>query len=373
MAEPLQTPLYDRHLALGATLTDFAGWSMPLRYGSDRAEHEAVRTRAGIFDLSHMAQLEVEGPLAAECLDASLVTMPSTMSPGRARYSLIVDSDGGILDDLIVYRLAEQSFLVVANAANRLLVRDELTARSRAHCESVQRSPELSVTDATLHRTMIAVQGPLSREIVAALAGREADVVERLGYYRVVELEIAGVPVRLARTGYTGEMGYELMAPAAAAGPLWDRLLEGEAGLSPIPCGIAARDSLRLEAGMPLYGHELTRETAPVDVGLARMVNKHRFVGGEVLAQRPQKWNLHGLVGAGRRAARAGCQVRLGDETVGLVTSGMLSPTLGVPIALALLRPGVSLGTELAVDVRGKTLPMTTVALPFYARGNQSN
>ena len=373
MDELRHTPLYSSHRALGASLTDFAGWAMPLRYTSDRAEHEAVRGRAGIFDLSHMAQVEVEGPLAAECLDICLVNTPSTMPVGRARYSLIVDSGGGILDDLIVYRLGEKSFLVVANAANRLLVRDELTARSMAHCKAQGRDPALSVTDTTAHRTMIAVQGPRSGAIIKQLAGTQADRIEQLGYYRVTELYIDGVAVRVARTGYPGEVGYELMAPASAATALWERLLDIGQREGLVPCGLAARDSLRLEAAMALYGHELTRDMAPVDVGLGRVVKEHRFVGGQALAGRPQQWELYGLAGAGRRAARAGCAIRLDGEEIGVVTSGILSPTLGHPIALARARPGLPLGTGVEVDVRGQTLPMTTVPLPFYTRESRAN
>lgn len=366
MAALLETPLNGKHVALGATLTDFAGWSMPLRYRSDREEHEAVRQRAGIFDLSHMAQIEVEGPLAAECLDASLVNVPSEMPMGRARYSLILDRGGGILDDIIVYRLDTAFFLVVANAANRLVVRDELTARAAAHCAAEGKPLQVSITDTTLHRAMIAVQGPRSRDIVTRMVPEYSAQIEELGYYRFLEIDDDGVPIRLARTGYTGEVGYELMIPAAAAGALWDRALyEGEPE-GAIPCGLAARDSLRLEAGMPLYGHELSRETAPVDAGLGRVVKEHRFVAGEALAGREQRWDLYGLMGEGRRAARAGCSVLRNGEEIGTVTSGMLSLTLGYPIALARIVPGIELGEQLSVDVRGKLLPMKVVELPFY-------
>ncbi len=368
MSALLETPLNGKHVELGATLTDFAGWAMPLRYSSDREEHGAVRQRAGVFDLSHMAQIEVEGPLAAECLDASLVNTPSEMPIGRARYSLIVDRDGGILDDLIVYRLDNALFLVVANAANRLVVRDELTARAAAHCEAEGKELRVSVTDTTLHRAMIAVQGPRSCDIVTRMLPQYAAQIEELGYYRLLEIDDDGVPIRLARTGYTGEVGYELMIPAAAAGLLWDRALREGEPEGAIPCGLAARDSLRLEAGMPLYGHELSRETAPVDAGLGRVVKEHRFVGGEALAGREQRWELYGLVGEGRRAARAGCSVLRDGKEIGTITSGMLSLTLGYPIALARAIPGIELGEQLSVDVRGKLLPMRAVELPFYKR-----
>lgn len=366
MAVLLETPLNEKHVELGASLTDFAGWAMPLRYSSDRQEHEAVRQRAGIFDLSHMAQIEVEGPLAAECLDASLVTIPSSMPVGRARYSLIVDRDGGIIDDLIVYRVATALFLVVANAANRLVVRDELTARAAAYCEAEGKPLQVSITDTTLHRAMIAVQGPRSRGIVTKMLPKYSAQIEELGYYRFLDIDDDGVPIRLARTGYTGEVGYELMLPAAAAEGLWAKALNEGEPYGAIACGLAARDSLRLEAGMPLYGHELTRDTAPIDAGLGRVVKEHRFVGAEALARRGQQWDLYGLVGEGRRAARAGCPVLRNGEHIGQVTSGMLSPTLEYPIALARAVPGLEGGEQLAVDVRGKLLPMTVAKLPFY-------
>lgn len=370
MAELLETALINEHRKLGATLTDFAGWSMPLRYTSDREEHESVRQRAGLFDLSHMAQIEVEGPGAGEALDGSFITAPSTMAIGRARYTLLLQQDGGIIDDLIVYRLGEQSYLVVANAANRLDVRDELAGRARAHMNN-DSSALVNVTDTTLHRALIAIQGPRSAEVVRLLLDEpDRPVVDDLGYYRVREVHADG-PVRLARTGYTGETGYELMVPASQAENLWERALElGEGFLA--PCGLAARDTLRLEAGMALYGHELSRDLSPFDVGMGRMVKDHQFVGSAALATRSQEWALYGLAGQGRRAARAGCSVSVDGNEVGEITSGVLSPTLGYPIALARLRPDLAEGTEVEVNVRGKSQPMTVCPLPFYSRTRAS-
>lgn len=358
----LETALTTTHRLLDATLTDFAGWSMPLRYSSDRAEHAAVRESAGIFDLSHMAQLEVEGPGASDALDASFVTQPSKMTIGRARYTLILTADGGIIDDLIVYRLSEASYLVVANAANRLVVRDELASRARAV------GAEASITDTTLHRALIAIQGPRSTEIVRELLSEsEHEIFDSLGYYRVCDVHVEG-PVRLARTGYTGETGYELMMPASQAEAVWDRATEigRERGLT--PCGLASRDTLRLEAGMALYGHELNRDLCPADVGLANLVKDHQFVGRQALGGREQVWDLYGLVGEGKRAARAGCTVSRAGEELGEITSGVLSPTLGHPIALARLRPGLSVDDSVSVDVRGKTHEMRITQLPFYSR-----
>ena len=357
----LQTVLAPAHERLGATMIPFAGWSMPVRYTSDLAEHKAVREAAGLFDLSHMGQIEVAGPAAAASLDRSLVTPVSAMAVGRAKYSLITADDGRVLDDLIVYRLAPDEFLVVANGANRERVLEALAERSEAG--------ECSVVDHTFSRAMIALQGPASAEILAQLTG--APLAE-IGYYTAVRADVAGVPSLLARTGYTGEDGFELMVAAHAAIGLWDTLLDAGAPLGMVPCGLAARDTLRLEAGMPLYGHELSEEITPFEARLGRVVKlDHEFVGRDALAAQAEAATrtLVGLVGEGRRAARAGSAVLAGGQPVGIVTSGVLSPTLGYPIALALVDRSVSAeGTLLAADVRGTELPMHVVPTPFYSR-----
>ncbi|GAA4286110.1 glycine cleavage system aminomethyltransferase GcvT [Georgenia daeguensis] len=357
----LRTPLYAVHRDAGAAMTPFAGWEMPLRYTSDLAEHAAVRERAGLFDLSHMAQIEVSGPGAADALDHALVSRSSTLAVGRARYTMMVAPDGGVVDDLIVYRLAETEFLVVANAANRTVVLDELTVRSGA---------DVHVADRTEARALVALQGPVSTEVLAGLTDTD---LAALRYYASVRAEVAGVPVLLARTGYTGEVGFELSVPAASAVPLWSALLEAGAGSGVVPCGLACRDTLRLEAGMPLYGHELSRDVTPYEANLGRVVDlEHDFVGKDALADRAQHPSgtvLVGLAGEGRRAARAGSTVLDGDGAIGAVTSGVLSPTLGHPVAMALVdRDRAAVGTRLEVDVRGRRQPVTVVDLPFYRR-----
>lgn len=357
-----QSPLQPCHEQLGAQFTNFGGWQMPLRYTSDRVEHTAVRENVGLFDLSHMAQIEVEGPHAGQALDTCVCTQPSTMPVGRARYSMILNEEGGILDDLIIYHLCESHFLVVANAANRLRVRDELTARIAVGY------PEVSVVDETTARAMIALQGPDSRAILEHHVADREDFAS-MPYYSVIESSIAGIPVRIARTGYTGELGYELMMPAQGSENLW-QLFIGE-GIQ--PCGLACRDTLRLEAGMPLYGHELTLELSPKDVGNARLVKDHTFVGSAALASRPVNKALYGLIGEGKRAARAGCTVTHEGQPCGVVTSGVLSPTLGYPIAMVLLEPGIEEGTTLDVEIRGKHMGMVVTSLPFYTTGTARN
>lgn len=357
-----QSPLQPCHERLGAQFTDFGGWQMPLRFTSDRVEHTAVREDVGLFDLSHMAQIEVEGPHAGQALDTCVCTQPSRMKQGRARYSMILAEDGGILDDLIIYHLRADHFLVVANAANRLRVRDELSARIHVGY------PEVAVVDETASRAMIALQGPRSRDILTSLVA-DSDAFTAMPYYSVIESAIAGVPVRIARTGYTGELGYELMMPAQGAQALWDLFIDQ--GLQ--PCGLACRDTLRLEAGMPLYGHELTADLSPKDVGSARLIKDHTFVGSAALASRPATKALYGLVGEGKRAARAGCTVAKDGQPCGVITSGVLSPTLGYPIAMALLEPGIEEGAKLDVEIRGKHMEMTVTSLPFYTQGTARN
>ena len=357
----LSTPLYAEHLAAGATMTDFAGWQMPLRFSGDRAEHQAVRSRAGLFDLSHMAQIEVHGPQADLALDAALVSAVSRLRTGRARYTMLVTAEGGILDDLIVYRLADEEFLVIANAANRETVLDQLTVRSAAF--------QVGIVDRTTSRALIALQGPRAAEVLATRTDADLD---DLRYYAAVPAQVAGIPVLLARTGYTGEDGFELSTAAVSAVELWHALLEAGQDAEVIRCGLASRDSLRLEAGMPLYGHELTEQTTPFDVGMSRLVHlDHEFVGQEALAasaEQPPRHHLVGLVGEGRRAARAGYPVFLAGEQIGEITSGILSPTLGHPIALARVDRELATETDVTVDVRGTPSPMSVTNPPFYRR-----
>ncbi|WP_255414322.1 glycine cleavage system aminomethyltransferase GcvT [Cellulomonas triticagri] len=376
--EVVLSPLHDEHVALGATMTPFAGWQMPLRYAGDLAEHQAVRTAAGLFDLSHMGELHVDGPGAGAALDHALVGNLSALAIGRARYTMIVQPDGGILDDLIVYRLGDEAYLVVANASNVAVVRDALAVRLEGF--------DASLTDRSLETALIAVQGPRAAEIVTGLTDpAHVDAVRDVRYYAGMPATVGGVEALVARTGYTGEDGFELFVPADAAPGLWRDLLAAGTPLGLVPAGLSARDSLRLEAGMPLYGNELDTTTAPHDAGLGRVVKLDKtgpdgeplpFVGREALAARAHATPsrvLVGLVGSGRRAARHGYEVVASTAadavTVGRVTSGAPSPTLGTPIAMAYVTPEVSaVGTELAVDVRGRREPVRVVALPFYTR-----
>ncbi len=383
--EARRSPLHDEHVALGAALTDFAGWQMPLRYGSDVAEHTAVRTAAGLFDLSHMGELWVTGPGAGDALDRALVGNLTALAVGRARYTMLCAPDGGVLDDLVVYRLADEDgaaqasrrYLVVANASNVDVVRDALTERLAGR-------DDVTLTDRSLETALIAVQGPRAEQVVVGLVDdpAEAEAVRTLTYYASVPARVAGLDALVARTGYTGEDGYELFVPAPDAPTLWRAVLDAGTPLGLVPAGLGARDSLRLEAGMPLYGNELDTTTTPHDAGLGRVVKLDKvddegaplpFVGREPLAARaasaPAR-TLVGLQGLSRRAARHGYPVVTGSgAVVGTVTSGAPSPTLGHPVAMAYVTPEVSAeGTELAVDVRGRHEPVRVVPLPFYRR-----
>jgi len=361
---PLPTPLLDRHEALGARIVDFAGWLMPIQYAGILEEHRAVRAAAGLFDLSHMGELVIEGPEAGAALAAALVTDPPALAIGRAHYSMICAPDGGVIDDLIVYRLADDQFMVVANASNARVVSDALAERLAGR--------KAVLDDQSLATGLIAVQGPRSIDILGGLTDVELGAIR---YYGIKDGVVAGVPAQVARTGYTGEDGFELFVDADQTGPLWDALLAAgtPSGLAPI--GLGARDTLRLEAGMPLYGNELDRSTNPYEAGLGRVVKLAKpgdFVGRAALEKvshdGPAK-RLVGLVLRERGIARHGYPVFNATAGTGVVTSGTMSPSLGVAIAMAYVNPGdAEPGTMLAVEVRGTRIAAEVVPLPFYTR-----
>ncbi|MFI6791060.1 glycine cleavage system aminomethyltransferase GcvT [Nonomuraea sp. NPDC050383] len=355
------TPLRDVHESLGATLTDFAGWLMPLRYGSESAEHNAVRGAAGLFDLSHMGEIFVTGPQAGEALDYALVGHLSALVPGRARYTMIVNERGGVLDDLIVYRLGDEEFMVVANASNYEKVAAELGGRAKSY--------DAVVEDRSEQYALIAVQGPHAQEILATLT--DADL-PGLKYYAGLPGVVDGRQALIARTGYTGEDGFELFVANEDAVPLWHALTRAGEPYGLRPAGLSSRDTLRLEAGMPLYGNELSAELTPFDAGLGRVVKFDKpgdFVGRsalEAVKDTPPRRRLVGLVARGRRVPRHGFPVTKDGAVVGEVTSGAPSQTLGRPIAMAYVDTGADEG--LAVDIRGSHEAMDLVELPFYRR-----
>ncbi|MEX1343699.1 MAG: glycine cleavage system aminomethyltransferase GcvT [Candidatus Limnocylindrales bacterium] len=364
-AAPRRTALYDLHTELGARFTEFGGWDMPVRYGSIIDEHRAVRQAAGLFDLSHMGELRVAGAGAGPGLSAALVNDPRRLRPGRAGYSLLCGPDGGIIDDLIVYRLGHERYLVVPNASNRETVAAVLAERLAGH--------DAELEDQTLATSLVAVQGPGATVIVSALT---EEPLASIGRYGAVETTVAGQPVLLARTGYTGEDGFELFCAWDDGPALWAALADAGADVLR-PCGLGARDTLRLEAGMPLYGNELDLGTTPFEAGLGWAVQLDReFVGREALAASaasPRK-RLVGLVLRDRGIARHGHAVTAPGRSapVGVVTSGSQSPTLGAAVAMAYVRPDVAAaGTMLEVIVRGAAVPAEVVPLPFYRRSGR--
>jgi aminomethyltransferase len=376
----MQTPLHSVHQRLGAAMTPFAGWLMPLRYTSETAEHLAVRRAAGLFDLSHMGELTLTGPGAAAALDYALVGNLSALRPGRARYTMICAEDGGVLDDLVVYRLGDSEFLVIANAANTAVVYEALAARADGH--------DTEVADTTQDYALVAVQGPEAAGILAPLTGLDLDQIR---YYAGSFGDVAGRRAWVARTGYTGEDGFEVFCRPEDAEAVWNALSAGGAGAGLVPAGLAARDTLRLEAGMPLYGNELGPDVTPFEAGLGRVVKFDKpgeFVGREALAARASSGPIKRLAGLtidSRRIARHGYPVLADGREHGTVTSGAPSPTLGVPIAMAYLDPGVlddrvvdpgdtdsgpQAGDdhELSVGIRGQVVPARLTDLPFYRR-----
>jgi aminomethyltransferase len=360
----LDTPLADRHAALGARMIEFSGWRMPVQYTSILDEHRAVRERVGQFDLSHMGELFVEGPEAGPALAGAIVTNPPALAVGRAHYSMICAADGGIIDDLIVYRLAEDRFMVVANAGNAQDVSDALAERLTG--------ARAVLDDRSLATGLVAVQGPRSVDVLTPLTDVDLGA---LRYYAIADGTVAGIPAQVARTGYTGEDGFEIFVETGRVGALWDALLEAVRGADGLPVGLGARDTLRLEAGMPLYGNELDRSTNPFDAGLGRVVKLDKtadFVGRAALervaAEGPRK-RLVGLTMEGRGIARHGYPVHVGERRTGIVTSGTQSPTLGVPIAMAYVAPADSeVGNEVEVEIRDARVPARVVPLPFYRR-----
>jgi aminomethyltransferase len=361
---PQRTPLYDWHVGHGARMVDFAGWDMPVQYTSIIDEHQAVRTAAGLFDISHMGRLSFGGPDAMALIQQIYTNNAATMKDFQVRYGLVCNEQGGIRDDVLVYRWP-YGWAMVVNASNRPKIVDWLVEH-KARIEPKGKHT-VSLLDQTHSTCMVAVQGPGALELCRGLT--EADP-SQLGYYYATPTNYRGQACVLSRTGYTGEDGFEIMIRAVAAVELWEELVKRGAK----PCGLGARDTLRLEAAMPLYGHELTEETDPFQAGLgwAAKLDKGDFIGREALLRRRDDLSLRRRVGLelqGKRIAREGAAVLLGGREIGRVTSGTFSPTLQKSIAMAYVNPAhTKAGTTCEVDVRGKPEPARIVPLPFYKR-----
>ena len=357
-----KTPLYDRHVALGGKIVPFAGYLLPVQYPTGViAEHMAVRTAAGLFDVSHMGELVFTGPDALQNLNHMLTNDFTNMTDGQVRYSPMCNDAGGCVDDLIVYKVREGAYLVVVNAANK----DKDAAWMADHLAGDCKMEDISETVA-----QVALQGPKSKEILLKLVG-EGDLPKK--YYSFIpKITIGGIQCLISRTGYTGEFGYELYCAAGEGPALWDLLLETGKDVGLIPCGLGARDTLRLEAAMPLYGHELTDDIGPLEAGLdfAVKLNKDDFIGKAGLEGRlPLTKTRVGLEVTGRGIVREHQDIYIGDRLAGQTTSGTHAPFLGKAIAMAYLSPDdAAEGTQVEVDVRGRRVACKVVPLPFYKR-----
>ncbi len=362
-----RTPLYERHCALGARMVPFAGWEMPVQYKGVTQEHAAVRTAVGLFDVSHMGELYFEGPGAAACLDSLVTNDIAKLAPGRAVYTVCCNERGTILDDLIVYRLSETRFLVVCNASNRDKMQAHFASQVRGRCTFTDRSDETA---------LLALQGPKAASVVRELGGDP--VLTSLTRMGVAQTTLAGISLIAARTGYTGEDGYEVFCALSDAGTLWDRLLEAGKKHSIEPIGLGARDTLRLESRLSLYGHEIDETTNPLEAGLGWVVklDKGDFLGRAALLAakaQPATRKLVGFEMVGRGIARQGYPIVDGIDgkgaPVGVVTSGSPGLHIGKNIGLGYVPPKLSaLGTSIGIEIRGKVIEARVCATPFYKR-----
>jgi len=353
-----KTPLYEEHIRLGARMAEFGGWEMPIRYEGILAEHEHTRTQTGLFDICHMGEFELSGPSAAADLERLLTMKIRSLPVGRCRYGFMLNEEGGVIDDLTCYRLAEDRYMLVVNAS---------TCEGDAVWIRRHLSPETSFTDLSAGLAKLDIQGPQSRAHIE-------DVFEKklpdLGYFCAEPFEALGTDILLSRTGYTGELGYELYFPAAGAVRIWRALLN-HTGIHPV--GLGARDTLRLEMGYSLYGHELSLERTPVSASRGLFIRKEGgFIGEEAVRRDLADLQdlLVGLELESRRAARAHDKIFFKGNETGWITSGSVSPSCGKAIALALVKSSASPpGTVLEVEIRGKFFPARVVELPFYRSG----
>ena len=375
---PKHTPLYNAHRTLGARMIEFGGWQMPVHYSGILAEHRAVRAQVGLFDLSHMGEIEIRGPRALEVCQELFVTDVARVQIAQAQYTLMCFSYGGIVDDVIVYRLAEDRFFLCVNAANTDTDYDWIVEYNCGRAEIINRSDAYA---------LIALQGPQSQAVLCKLTALDLTQIRR---YWSARGEIAGVSSLIARTGYTGEDGFELFIPADQAEHIWNACLKAGQAAELMPIGLGARDTLRLEAGYLLYGNDIDAETTPLEAGLQRLVRfeggpsqggpsqggpsqGRPFLGREALRKQQVEGIKKQLVGvrmAGAGIPRQGYTIWDDAQQVGVVTSGTQSPMLGVGIALGYVPPlCADSGTQLSIAIRNRRVPATVVTRPFYQAG----
>ncbi|HOP27309.1 MAG TPA: glycine cleavage system aminomethyltransferase GcvT [Candidatus Sabulitectum sp.] len=361
-----KTPLYDRHVQLGATIQPFAGYLMPIKYDAIKKEHMAVRNSVGAFDLTHMGEFRVTGKDSVAFLD-NLLTNDADVAPGEAYYSTMCYPDGGIVDDLIVYRIAEQEYLMVVNAAN--------LEKDWAWVQSHLQGYEVSVVNESDTTALVAVQGPKAQAVCGKLTGEDLDSI---GYYEHTSGTFAGVKALIARTGYTGEDGFEIYMACPDAEKVWDAVMEAGEEFGIVPVGLGARDTLRLEVGYPLYGNDIDHSTTPVEAKLTwvlKLKTDKDFIGREFIEQqkndKPGRY-LVGMKVTGKGFPRQGTPLFSGDRKVGIVTSGSIAPALEEAVCMGYVERGFQKnGSELEAEVRGKRIPVRIVKVPFYTEGSR--
>lgn len=366
-----RTPLYEAHIAAGAKMIDFGGWEMPVQYKGILEEHRAVRTAAGLFDVSHMGEIEIKGPTALQTVQHLITNDAAKLATGQVIYSPMCYPHGGVVDDLLVYKLAEDHYYIVVNASN-----------TDKDLEWMQENSllETTVVNQSAATAQLALQGPKALPVLQRLTGVR---LAELGYYRFTRGKVAGVDCLISRTGYTGEVGFELYCAPEQVRRVWDTILaEGHQGEEVMPIGLGARDTLRFEAGMPLYGHDLGENINPLEAGLGSFVklDKDEFIGKSALVLARAmglKRKLVGIEMVERGIPRGGYVLAVAGKDIGFVTSGTFSPSLGKNLGLGFVPVEMSReGTELQVIIRGKAVKAVVVSTPFYKKdlkGGKSN
>ncbi len=361
----LRTPLYEAHKALGARLVEFGGWEMPVRYSGDIAEHQAVRQRAGLFDVCHMGEFIATGPGALDFLQSLVPNNVARLTENQALYTQILRPDGGVIDDLIIYHLGPERYMIVVNAGT-------MEKDWAWFSEHAANSSGLNIENKSSATGLLALQGPLAQRILQPLT---ATPLADIAYYHCLPGSVSGTDCLISRTGYTGEDGFELYCDASAVNDLWNHLIASGTPEGLLPAGLGARDTLRLEAAYCLYGHELTEEITPLEAGLGWTVKLDKgvdFIGREALQAQKRDGLRRKLIGielTERGVPRAGYPLQRDGAPVGALTSGTMAPTLNKPIGLGYVTPdAASVGTALTVEIRGKPVAATIVPLPFYKR-----
>ncbi len=361
----LKTPLYDSHVERGGRIVEFAGFLMPVTFEGIVAEHETVRTKVGLFDVSHMGELSLTGPGAVDFADYAVTNSVASLDEGQICYTVCCNENGHVLDDLLVYKFSDERVLFVVNAVN--------AEKILGHLRSIAPAG-VKVEDQTAGTGQIAIQGPAARDLLVSdpFFSRVAAGIKEMEYYRFFTFEHEGAEILLSRTGYTGELGYEIYLPAEMTKGVWDGLLDGGGEHGAAPIGLGARDTLRFEPGYCLYGHELDEETSPLEAGLSWVVKlkKDDFVGRDALAREKEEKPVRKLIGlevTGKGIPRQGFAVHHDGETVGKVTSGTFSPTLKKALAMALVKRAVpKKAKEITIDIRGRAAAAVRTPLPFY-------